>query len=185
MAIPSNMLPLNSLAPEFDLPDTISGDQTTLEQLKGQKGTLIIFMCNHCPYVIHIKEQLIDIANSYRAKGINTIAISSNDIDNYPEDAPDKMTELMAEWDNPFDAYLYDESQQVAKDYMAACTPDIYLFDEHLACVYRGRLDGSTPRNDVPLTGEDLRPALEALVTGRDISSEQIPSMGCGIKWKA
>lgn len=184
-ATPSNMLPLDTIAPDFDLPDTISGSNKTLQQLKGEKGTLILFICNHCPYVMHIKDQLIAIAKQYAAEGINTIAISSNDIVNYPQDAPDKMQQLMAEWGNPFVAYLYDETQQVAKAYQAACTPDIYLFDVDLACVYRGRLDGSTPKNDVPLTGKDLRRALDNLLAGTPIPAEQLPSVGCNIKWKA
>lgn len=183
-ATPSKMLPLGTLAPDFELPDSISGSRFSLQSLKGEKGTVIIFICNHCPYVIHIKQQLIDIATSYANKGINTIAISSNDIKSHPQDAPDKMTLLMTEWGNPFAAYLYDESQAIAKAYQAACTPDIYLFDKNLACVYRGRLDAATPKNNEPLTGEDLRAALECLLVGTPIKKEQIPSMGCNIKWK-
>ncbi len=184
-ATPSNMLPLGTIAPDFDLPDTITGTNKKLQQLKGEKGTLIMFICNHCPYVMHIKDQLVAIAGQYAPLGINTVAISSNDIVNYPQDAPDKMQQLMAAWGNPFAAYLYDESQQVAKAYQAACTPDIYLFDADLACVYRGRLDGSTPKNDVPLTGNDLRQALDNLLAGTPVSTQQLPSIGCNIKWKA
>jgi len=184
-ATPSNMLPLGSLAPDFKLPDTISGKSLDLQALKGEQGAIVMFICNHCPYVLHVKQQLIAIAQQYQKLGIACIAISSNDIENYPEDAPNKMQQLMVEWGNPFAAYLYDESQMVAKAYQAACTPDIYLFDANLICVYRGRLDGSTPKNDVPLTGEDLRNALEALLTKQPINSEQIPSIGCNIKWKA
>lgn len=183
-ATPSNMLPLGTLAPDFELADTISGSTLNLSSLQGDEGTLILFICNHCPYVIHIKQQLIDIANHYASKGISTIAISSNDVENHPQDAPDKMTALMQDWGNPFAAYLYDESQAVAKAYQAACTPDIYLFDKDLACVYRGRLDAATPKNDEPLTGSDLRSALECLLAGSPISETQIPSMGCNIKWK-
>ena len=183
-ATPSIMLPLGSHAPDFKLLDTQSNSQLTLQSLKGTKGTVILFICNHCPYVIHIKQQLIEIANDYAKKGINTIAISSNDAENYPQDSPDKMTVLMNEWGNPFAAYLYDESQQIAKAYQAACTPDIYLFDETLACVYRGRLDAATPKNNEPLTGADLRAALECLLTGTVFEKEQIPSIGCNIKWK-
>ena len=180
---PSNMLPLGTTAPDFALYDTISGQVKSLSDLRGSKGTLIIFMCNHCPYVIHIKEQLIAVTNHYREQGISSIGISSNDIINYPQDAPDKMTALMAAWDNPLDAYLYDETQLVAKDYMAACTPDLYLFDADDQCVYRGRLDGSTPGSNVPLTGEDIRAAMDALLAGEPPLAEQIPSMGCNIKW--
>ena len=183
-ATASNMIPLGTIAPEFSLFDTISGDYKSLSNLKGEKGTVVMFICNHCPYVIHIKDQLCDIAQKYLLQGVNTIAISANDIENYPQDAPDKMQLLMAEWGNPFAAYCYDESQEVAKAYLAACTPDIYLFDQDLACVYRGRLDAATPKNNVPLTGEDLRNALEALITGSIITEEQVPSIGCNIKWK-
>ena len=176
---------LGASAPDFYLPDTVTGANYKLQDLKGDKGTVVMFICNHCPYVIHVKDQLIDIAKSYVKQGINTIAISANDIANYPQDAPDKMKAMMADWGRPFSAYLYDESQEVAKAYQAACTPDLYLFDANLACVYRGRLDGATPKNDVPLSGEDLRNALDNLVIGKPISEEQIPSIGCNIKWKS
>ena len=183
-ATPSNMMPLGTIAPEFSLFDTISGETKNLSSLRGEKGSIILFICNHCPYVIHIKDQLIDIAQHYATLGISTIAISANDIENYPQDAPDKMQALMEEWGNPFAAYCYDESQEIAKAYLAACTPDIYLFDQDLACVYRGRLDAATPKNDMPLTGEDLRCALDALLAGEPNIEEQIPSIGCNIKWK-
>ena len=183
-AIQSTMLPLGTVAPAFDLPDTITGMHKTLQDLRGQQGTLVLFICNHCPYVVHVKEQLIAIAKQYAPQGISSIAISANDSEQYVEDAPDKMQQLMAAWGNPFAAYLYDESQSVAKAYQAACTPDIYLFDADLACVYRGRLDGATPKNDVPVTGAELRNALDNLLAGKPISDEQIPSIGCNIKWK-
>lgn len=183
-ATESNMMPLGTRAPDFELPDTVTETTKTLQELKGEKGTVILFMCNHCPYVLHVKDQLIAIAEEYRAQGISTIAISANDIVNYPQDAPDKMQTMMQEWGNPFAAYLYDESQSVAKAYKAACTPDIYVFDAALSCVYRGRLDGSTPKNDVPLTGSDLRAALDNLLAGKSIDPQQIPSIGCNIKWK-
>lgn len=183
-ATASTMLPLGSIAPDFCLPDTVTGREYALQDLKGERGTLILFICNHCPYVLHIKEQLIAIARQYAASGIATVAISANDIENYPQDAPDKMQQMMAEWGHPFAAYLYDESQAVAKAYQAACTPDIYLFDADLVCVYRGRLDGATPKNAVPVTGEDLRNALDNLLAGKPIDAAQIPSIGCNIKWK-
>ena len=183
-ATPSNMMPLGTIAPEFSLLDTISGKRLSLSSLQGSKGTLVLFICNHCPYVIHIKDQLIAIAQQYAEQGITTIAISANDIENYPQDAPDKMQTLVAEWGNPFAAYCYDETQTVAKAYLAACTPDIYLFDKDLSCVYRGRLDASTPKNNEPLTGEDLRCALDALLAGQPVSEQQTPSVGCNIKWK-
>lgn len=184
-ATESTMLPLGTVAPDFTLPDTVTGKLLGLQALRGEHGTIVMFICNHCPYVLHVKQQLIAIAREYAAKGIATIAISANDIVNYPQDAPDKMRELMAEWGNPFAAYLYDESQEVAKAYRAACTPDIYLFDANLACVYRGRLDGATPKNAVPVSGEELRGALDDLLAGRLISPDQVPSIGCNIKWKS
>lgn len=184
-ATESVMLPLGTIAPDFDLPDTVTGVNKSLQGLKGIKGTLVMFICNHCPYVQHIKSQLIDIADHYGSQGISFIAISSNDIVNYPQDAPDKMREMMEEWGNPFAAYLYDETQEVAKTYQAVCTPDFFLFDAKLACVYRGRLDGSTPKNDMPLTGGDLRAALDNLLLGQPINPRQVPSIGCNIKWKA
>lgn len=180
----STMLPLGSVAPDFRLPDTISDQWVDLQQLRGQKATLIMFICNHCPYVIHVKPQLIAIARHYQTSGVATIAISANDIGTYPEDGPTPMKQLMAEWGNPFAAYLYDESQAVAHAYQAACTPDFYLFDADLRCVYRGRLDASTPKNQIPLSGQDLRAALDALLSGQQPSSEQWPSVGCNIKWK-
>ena len=181
---PSNMLPLGTQAPTFNLLDTQSGKHKTLAELQGEQGTVLIFMCNHCPYVIYIKEQLIAIAQQYAKLGINTIAISANDVSNYPQDAPDKMQALMKAWGNPFAAYLYDETQEVAKAYLAACTPDFYLFNADSNCVYRGRLDAATPKNNQALTGIDLRNALDALLAGNAISTEQIPSVGCNIKWK-
>lgn len=184
-ATPSNMMPLGTIAPDFTLLDTISGEIKSLSDLKGAAGTLVVFMCNHCPYVLHIKPQLIAIAQAYALQGIATVAISANDIQNYPDDAPDKMHALMTEWGNPFSAYLYDESQSIAKAYQAACTPDIYVFDADLTCVYRGRLDGATPKNNVPLTGEDLLHALDNLLAGKPVDANQLPSIGCNIKWKA
>ncbi len=183
-ATESSMMPLGTLAPNFTLPDTISGQDLSLSELKGSKGTLVMFICNHCPYVIHIKSQLIDMAAHYRSSGINFIAISANDIENYPQDAPDKMQQLMIDWGQPFNAYLFDESQAVAKAYQAACTPDFYLFDKALSCIYRGRLDASTPKNAIPLTGEDLRTAMNQLLNKQPVSSQQYPSIGCNIKWK-
>lgn len=184
VATPSNMFPLGAVAPDFCLPDAISAKQRSLAELRGARATLVLFICNHCPYVLHIKAQLIAIAREYVEQGVSTIAISANDIVNYPQDAPDKMRAMMADWGNPFSAYLYDESQNVAKAYRAACTPDIYLFDADLQCVYRGRLDGATPKNQVPVTGEDLRKALDALLSGGAIDAGQLPSIGCNIKWK-
>ncbi len=184
VATSSVMMPLGTKAPYFNLLDTVTTSKIDLDRLKGSRGTLIMFICNHCPYVIHIKTELIAIANGYRSKGINTIAISSNDVVNYPQDAPDKMAALMADWGFPFDAYLFDEDQSVARAYQAACTPDLYLFDDVLQCIYRGRLDASTPKNNIAVTGKDLRNALDDYLEGNTVNSMQVPSIGCNIKWK-
>ena len=179
----SNMLGLGIKAPDFNLPDTLSGNNLSLSHAKGKEGTVIIFSCNHCPYVIHVNEELIAIANDYNSRGINFVLISSNDVDNYPQDSPDKMKKLGEELGYPF-PYLYDESQAVAKAYDAACTPDIYLFDHNLKLVYRGQLDSSRPGNGIPVTGEDLRYALDCLLLGKENIKNQRPSIGCNIKWK-
>ncbi len=181
---PSNMMPLGTVAPEFTLPDTVSGEAYSLKTLKGEKATVIMFICNHCPFVKHVNAELVRLANDYLPKGIAFVAISSNDVENYPDDSPEKMREVAQAEGYPF-PYLYDESQAVAKAYDAACTPDFYVFDAALACVYRGQLDGSRPGNDIPVTGEDLRAALEALLAGKPITDAQKPSLGCNIKWKA
>jgi len=177
------MLPLGTIAPSFDLPDVVSGENKSLDSMKSDKGMVVMFICNHCPFVIHVNDEIVKIANHYQEKGIKFIAISSNDVENYPADAPDKMKELAADLKYPF-PYLYDESQDVAKSYDAACTPDFYVFDGFMKLVYRGRMDGSTPGNGVPITGLDLRNAIDALLSDGDQSQEQIPSMGCNIKWK-
>lgn len=183
-ATASSMLPLGTLAPDFTLQDSISGRSLGLSELQGEIGTLIMFICNHCPYVLHIKRELVAIARHYANLGISTVAINANDIEQYPQDAPDKMQAMMEEWGNPFAAYLYDVSQNVARAYQAACTPDFFLFDAQGLCVYRGRLDGATPKNDVPVNGMDLRHAMDSLLAGQVINPEQLPSMGCNIKWK-
>ena len=170
-------------APYFELPDTISGKVLSLDDLKSDKATLVMFICNHCPFVIHVREQLIQLANDYLPKGVSVIAISSNDVDNYPDDSPDKMKELALNLKFPF-PYLYDESQEVAKAYDAACTPDFSIFNADMKCVYRGQLDNSRPGNDEPLTGEDIRKALDSILVGDEVSRDQSPSVGCNIKWK-
>jgi len=180
---PTIQIPLGFKAPNFKLTDTISGKELTFNDIKGDKGTLVVFICNHCPYVIHVIHEIVNIANEYIPKGIGFVAISSNDVDNYPQDAPDKMKEHAAKWDFPF-PYLYDESQEVAKIYQAACTPDFNLFDGNDLCVYRGQLDDSRPKNNAPVNGKDLRAALEALLNGDEILKDQKPSTGCNIKWK-
>lgn len=182
-ATPSTMLPLGTLAPDFHLLNVVNGEIQSLDQLKSPVGTMVMFICNHCPYVKHILPVLVDLINEYQQKGITTIAISSNDVENYPEDSPEKMKQLAIELSNPF-VYLYDETQAVAKAYQAACTPDFYVFDGDLKCVYRGRFDGSTPKNDQPVTGSDLRNALDYFISNRGIIENQLPSIGCNIKWK-
>lgn len=179
----SNMLPLGTAAPDFSLPDTVSGKVLSLPDIAGAKATVIIFSCNHCPYVLHVNPEIVRVANDYLAKGVGFVAISANDVANYPADAPDKMKELAAAAGYPF-PYLYDETQDVAKAYDAACTPDFYVFDENLCLAYRGRLDDSRPKNNLPLTGRDLRAALDAVLAGEAPASLQYPSGGCNIKWK-
>ena len=180
---PSNMLLLGTKAPDFTLTDTVSDTFLSLKELKGDLGTVIMFICNHCPFVIHVNSELVDIANAYAEKGIGFIAITSNDAVKYPQDAPDKM-KIHAHTENyPF-PYLYDETQKVAKAYDAACTPDFYMFDDKLELVYRGQLDDSRPGNGKPLTGKDLRQALDCLIIGKENTETQNPSIGCNIKWK-
>ncbi len=180
---PSNMLALRTHAFDFTLPDVISGMKTTLKECTGAKGTLIMFICNHCPYVKHIHEELVNIGREYQEKSIGIVAISSNDIEAYPEDSPDAMREIAKKYRYPF-PYLYDETQEVARAYTAACTPDFYLFDSRNELVYRGQLDGSRPGNSIPITGVDLRTAMDDLILGNPISADQLPSVGCNIKWK-
>lgn len=179
----SNMLALGTKAPDFKLIDTISGIEKSLTELKGEKGTVIMFICNHCPFVIHINEDLVKIANEYQKKGILFIAISSNDIVNYPDDSPELMKLNAFKNKYPF-PYLYDETQEVAKAYDAACTPDIYLFDPHLKLIYRGQLDDSRPQNGIPITGYDLKYAIDCLLENKPNHCPQKPNMGCNIKWK-
>lgn len=179
----STMLALGTEAPDFELYDVVSGKQMTLREASSEKATVIMFICNHCPYVKHVQEELVRLAGDYQTEGVAFIAISSNDAEAYPEDGPDKMREVARQWGYPF-PYLYDESQAVARSYHAACTPDFYLFDGELRLVYRGQLDDSRPGNEKPLTGKDLRQALDDLLAGNPASQEQFPSQGCNIKWK-
>ena len=172
-----------SKAPDFTLLNTIDNQEYSLQDLKGKQGTVIVFSCNHCPFVKHINQELVAVAKKYQKKGIQFIAISSNDVKNYPQDGPAKMKEVAKEEAYPF-PYLYDESQQVAKDYNAACTPDFYLFDDDLRLAYHGRFDASRPGNDVAVTGKDLVDAMEALLDNQPLLEQQLPSMGCNIKWK-
>lgn len=177
------MLPLGTAAPDFSLPDTVSGKTISLNDVATENGTVVMFICNHCPYVIHVNEELVNIANDYATKGVGFVAISSNDIVNYPMDSPDKMKVHAEEVGYPF-PYLYDETQEVAKAYDAACTPDFYVFDKNKNLAYRGRLDDSRPHSGKPLTGKDLRAAIDAVIAETEVPAPQYPSAGCGIKWK-
>lgn len=181
--IESNMMPLGTKAPPFQLRDTVSDKVLTLDELKGDNATVVMFICNHCPYVIHVNEQLVALAADYIPRGVGFIAISSNDAEAYPQDGPEKMKETALQLNYPF-PYLYDESQEVARLYDAACTPDLYLFDKEMKLVYRGRLDASRPKSELPVTGADLRAAIDAVLDGRQVNEIQYPSGGCNIKWK-
>lgn len=177
------MLPLGTEVPGFRLPNVLSNNLQHLDDLMGENGTIIIFMCNHCPYVIHLLKHLVAFTKENKALGVNTIAISSNDVENYPADHPDLMKQLAQE--NVFSfPYLYDEDQSVALAYKAACTPDFYLINPKKELVYRGRYDQSRPGNDIPITGNDLQKAIDMLLKKAPIETEQFPSLGCGIKWK-
>ena len=179
----SNMVSLGTVAPEFYLKDTNSNDYFTFSDLKGEKGTLVFFICNHCPFVHHVLDEIVMIANDYRVQGIGVIAISSNDAVKYPQDGPQQMTEFA--FQNKFEfPYLYDESQEVAKAFEAACTPDFFLYNNQNQLVYRGQLDDSRPGNEIPLSGNDLRGAIDGVIYNRSINPNQKASIGCGIKWK-
>ncbi|NND64007.1 MAG: thioredoxin family protein [Flavobacteriaceae bacterium] len=180
----SKMLPLGTKAPFFKLTDTVSGDLMSLTDLKGSKGTIIMFICNHCPFVKHVNEEIVRVANDYSVTGFGFVAISSNDVENYPQDGPEEMWKTANENHYPF-PYLYDETQQVAKDYDAACTPDFYVFDAELKLVYRGQLDNSRPGNGIPVNGRDLREALDNILNNNPQRNDQKPSIGCNIKWKS
>jgi len=179
----SSMMPLETQAPSFNLLNVVTGQLNNLDQLKGGKATIVVFICNHCPYVIHINEGLIKLANDYKEKGVNLIAISSNDAENFPQDGPEKMKELALKLGYPF-PYLYDEDQSVAKAYDAECTPDFFVFGHHLKLKYRGQMDGSRPGSTTPVSGEDIRKALDAIIADKAVSDFQRPSGGCNIKWK-
>ncbi len=179
---PSNMLPLKTKAPNFCLINTIDDTLVALEDAKGVNGTIIMFICNHCPFVVHVNSQLVKLSKDYASKGINCIAISSNDIINYPEDSPELMRQNAIDNGYTF-PYLYDEKQEVARAYDAACTPDFYIFDNELKLIYRGQLDDSRPKNNIEPTGKDIRSALDNLLNGTSISENQKPSIGCNIKW--
>lgn len=179
----SLMIELGNQAPEFELPDTVSDNDLSLGHLKGNVATVIMFICNHCPFVKHINDGLVSLANDYKTKGVSFVAISSNDVINYPDDSPEKMKETALSAGYPF-PYLYDESQEVAKKYQAVCTPDFFIYDRDLKLVYRGQLDDSRPGKEIPVTGKDIRQALDCLLNSKPVSQEQRPSIGCNIKWK-
>ena len=180
---PSKMLPLGAKAPGFKLWDVISDKHLSLDELKSDIATVIMFICNHCPYVKHVQKGLVELANDYIPKGIFFVAICSNDIENYPDDSPDNMRAVAKRLGYPF-PYLFDESQEVARAYDAACTPDFYIFDRDLECVYRGQMDDSRPGNERPVTGNDIREALDKILNGEPVTEDQYPSIGCNIKWK-
>ena len=180
---PSAMLPLGTKAPDFTLWCAVNEREYSLEELKSDKATVIMFICNHCPYVKHVQTGIVELSNDYTHKGVSFIAINSNDVENYPADSPENM-KLDAERLGYTFPYLFDESQEVAKAYDAACTPDFYVFDGDMLCVYRGQMDHSRPGNGKPVTGEHLREALDSLLGGQPVTGEQIPSIGCNIKWK-
>jgi peroxiredoxin len=180
---PSTMLPLGTTAPDFKLPDT-DGKTVSLADFKDKSALLVLFICNHCPYVKHIRAGLAQLARDYLPRGVAIVGINSNDVANYPEDSPAKMKEEVKSAGYSF-PYLYDETQAAAKAYRAACTPDIYLFDKNRRLVYRGQFDDSRPGNGIPVTGKDLRAALDAALAGKAVSTNQKASIGCNIKWKS
>jgi len=180
---PSTMLALGTKAPDFDLPDVVSGRRVSLATFAGKRALLVMFICRHCPYVQHVKGELARLGRDYATQEIGIAAISANDVANYPDDAPDKLKEMAKELGFTF-PLCYDESQETAQAYTAACTPDFFLFDAGRALVYRGQLDDARPGNNKPVTGRDLRAAIDAVLAGRPVSPEQKPSIGCNIKWK-
>tara|TARA_Y100000766_G_C18842629_1_gene573980 strand:- start:672 stop:1307 length:636 start_codon:yes stop_codon:yes gene_type:complete len=180
---PTAQIPLGYYAPQFNLLNPVIDKKQSLDQLKSQKATVIIFMCNHCPYVVHILDILVQLSQDYLTKSISFIGINSNDILKYPDDSPEKMVELVKNNNIPF-PYLFDETQDVARAYKAACTPDFSVFDANMKCVYRGQFDNSRPGNNQPVTGIDIKKVLDSILSGATIKTPQKPSLGCNIKWK-
>lgn len=180
----STMLPLGTQAPEFSLKNPCNGSTVSLSDFRDAKGILVIFMCNHCPFVVHLREALATFGKEYQDKGLAVVGISSNDVGEYPQDGPEKMAEEAQSAGYTF-PYLIDETQEVAKAYSAACTPDFFLFDSNQKLVYRGQFDDSRPQSGIPITGKDLRAACNAVLAGDPVSDEQKPSIGCNIKWRA
>ena len=179
----STMLPLGTQAPAFSLLN-VDGQMVSLEDFQGAPALVVAFICNHCPFVKHVAPAFAELAREYQAKGVGVVAISSNDVPNYPADSPEQMVREAEERGYTF-PYLYDETQEVAKAYAAACTPDFYVFDKNQKLVYRGQLDSSRPESGTPVTGNDLRAALDAVLAGKPVPADQKPSIGCNIKWKA
>lgn len=180
---PSTMHALGTLAPNFNLQDVISGNMVSLDNFKNKKALMVMFICRHCPYVQHVKEEIAKIGQDYKEKDIGIIAISANDVNSYPEDSPQSLKEMARELNFSF-PYLYDKSQEIAKAYTAACTPDFFLFDKERKLAYRGQLDDSRPGNNLPITGKDLREAIDAVLEDKPVDFNQKPSIGCNIKWK-
>jgi peroxiredoxin len=183
MAVTSTMLPLGTTAPDFALPDVVSGQKVSLSDFDGSAGLLVMFICNHCPYVQHVRSELARFGRDYKDSGLGIVAISSNDADQYPDDGPEAMKQEAESHGYTF-PYLFDEDQVVAARYTAMCTPDFFLFDADRELVYRGRFDESRPNSGVPVTGADLRSAVDAVLANKPVNEEQWPSMGCSIKWK-
>lgn len=179
----STMLALGTPAPDFSLPDVVSGQIISLRQFSGMRGLLVMFLCTHCPFVKHVEQQLAQIGHDYASQGLGIVAIGSNDAVAHPDDAPEGLRAQSMRNRFTFH-YLYDETQDVARAYSAACTPDFFLFDAGRKLVYRGQLDASRPGNDVPVDGRDLRAAIDAVLAGQPVPAEQLPSLGCNIKWK-
>lgn len=183
-ATPSAMIPLGTPAPDFILPEVVYGKPVALQEIRGSRATVVMFICNHCPYVQLLNEELVNVTNTYTQQGCSFVAISSNDVSAYPDDAPDRMKYHALEYGYPF-PYCYDETQDTARAYRAACTPDFFVFDTDLRCVYRGQFDDARPGNGITVTGKDLRAALDAVLRGEILAEElQKPSLGCNIKWK-
>lgn len=183
-ATPSTMLALGTPAPDFHLPDVVSGKTVSLASFAGKKGLLVMFICRHCPFVVHVKEELARIGSEYGRRGIGIVAISANDAAAYPDDAPEQLKEMARQTGFTF-PFCHDESQEAARAFTAACTPDFFLFDAQRELAYRGQLDSSRPGNNIPVTGHDMRAALDAVLAGKPAPADQKPSIGCNIKWKA
>ncbi len=183
MAVNSHMLPLGTIAPDFSLPDVVTGKLITRQMFSGKKAFLVMFICRHCPYVVHVQDELARLGRDYIPRDVGIVAISANDPDRYPDDAPDRLKQMAQQLGFTF-PLCFDDSQSTGKAYRAACTPDFFLFDADQRLVYRGQLDDSRPNNNQAVTGRDLRAALDAVLTGQPVSATQKPSMGCSIKWK-